>query len=131
MRAGAGRKRCRRALTDEELKALVGATRASEQLFRGLSGTDRAMLYLVASNTGLRAGELASLTPALFDLASDPPTVRVLRGYTKNGEEAELPLRADLVAMLCPLIANRRADEPLWPGTEASPDALGTPSAPR
>ena len=64
---------------------------------------------------GLRAGELASLTPASFDFASSTATVRVLAAYTKNGEEAEILLRDDLAAMLHKWIGHGPADGPLRP----------------
>ena len=49
----ANRTRKRRPLTDAEAKALIETTRKSPEFFMGLSGPDRAMLYLVAINTGL------------------------------------------------------------------------------
>src|SRR5205823_2777702 len=64
------RRHDRGVLTQEEFDALIRATRAATP-YRGLSGSDRAMLYLVASYTGLRAAELASLTPVGFDLDTD------------------------------------------------------------
>ncbi|KKM14904.1 hypothetical protein LCGC14_1701440, partial [marine sediment metagenome] len=119
LKAGKDLKRRRRPLTDEELAALVQAARASDKTFRGLSGEDRAVLYLLAANSGLRVSELASLTPVSFDFDSVPPMVRVLGAYTKNSEQAELPLRADLAAMLRDWIGNSRSGKPLWPGTWA------------
>src|SRR5262249_15589171 len=50
----------RRALPPAQFAALVEAARAGGTV-RGLAGADRAVLYLVAANTGLRASELASL----------------------------------------------------------------------
>ena len=119
LRAEKDLRRRRRPFTDDELAALIQAARTSDSKFRGLSGEDRAMLYLVASNTGLRVSELASLAPVSFDFGSDPPTVRVLSAYTKNGEEAELPVRPDLATMLRQWIAERTPRELLWPGTWA------------
>jgi hypothetical protein len=101
-------------LTQEEFDALIRATRSAEP-FRGLSGDDRAMLYLVATYTGLRAAELASLTPAGFDLDADRPTVRVRTGYTKNREEAVVPLRPDLREQLRSYLAGRAVHAPVWP----------------
>jgi integrase len=112
----ADRKRRRRPLGDEELILLLVAARKSPEPFMGLSGPDRAMLYLVAANTGLRASELASLTPESFELDAAQPVVRCRAGYTKNGEEAELPLRQDMVATLREWLANKPAGEPVWPG---------------
>ena len=93
------------------------------------------MLYRVAAMTGLRASELASLTPASFDLAADVPTVTLEAAYSKHRREDVLPLHPDLVARLrqwlsereraqddqrAILSLNRAADvkpERLFPGT--------------
>jgi integrase len=66
----------RRDLSPAELTALLEAARTSTDNFRGLTGTDRHFLYLTACGTSFRAGELASLTPASFDLAAKPVRVR-------------------------------------------------------
>jgi integrase len=112
----ADRRRRRRPLGDEELTLLLAAARKSSEPFMGLLGPDRAMLYLVAANTGLRASELASLMPESFELDAAQPMVRCRAGYTKNRQEAELPLRQDLVAALRPWLASKPAGEPVWPG---------------
>ena len=103
-------------LIREEFDALIRATRPATP-FRGLSGYDRTMLYVVASYTGLRASELASLTPSGFDLDADQPVVRVQAGYTKNGEEAVVPLRPDLCERLRSYFSGRDRRAPLWPGS--------------
>src|SRR5437763_1340491 len=64
------RRHDRRELTEEELRSLLSATRASGRTFRGLSGTDRFALYATACGTGFRASALASLTPESFDLSA-------------------------------------------------------------
>ena len=110
------RRHDRGALTSDEFTALCRTTRPATA-FRGLSGEDRTTLYTLASYTGLRASELASLTPTSFDLDSQQPTVRVQAGDTKNGDMAVLPLRPDLCAILRPLLAGRPDDAPVWPGT--------------
>ncbi len=110
-------RRKRRPLTDTELMALVNATRAASDSFRGLAGKDRAALYVLAANTGLRASELASLTPASFDFSDEPATVRVLGAYTKNHEQAVLPLRADVASVMRAWIGDRPSSGLLWPGT--------------
>jgi integrase len=110
------RRHDRGVLNAEEFTALIRATR-SATAFRGISGEDRATLYTVASYTGLRASELASLTTASFDLDSEQPTVRVQAAYTKNRKEAVLPLRPGLGALLRPLLAGRPVDAPVWRGT--------------
>jgi len=110
------RRHDRGVLSDHEFTAVIQATRPAVA-FRGLSGDDRAMLYLTAAYTGLRASELASLTTASFDLDSKQPTVRVQAAYTKNGDEAVLPLRPDLCDLLRPYLAGRPTEAPVWPGT--------------
>ncbi len=97
-------RRERRPLEAEEFAALVEAARAGEP-FRGLSGESRALLYIVAANTGLRAAELASLTAASFDLEAEPPTVTVEAAYSKHRRRDVLPLRADLAVLICPYLA--------------------------
>ena len=78
------------------------------------------MLYLVAANTGLRSSELASLTPQSFKLNAAQPVVHCRAGYTKNGNEAELPLRQDMAATLSDWLAGKPAGERVWPGKWAS-----------
>ena len=121
----ADRKHRRRPLNDEELALLLAAARKSPEPFMGLSGPDRAMLYLVAVDTGLRASELASLTPASFDLDAAQPVVRCRAGYTKNGAEAELPLRQDMAATLRDWLATKVAGEPGLAGPVGQSTARG------
>ncbi len=105
----------RRALTPAELANLI-ATTAHQKTRRWLSGRDRAMLYFVASETGFRAAECGSLTPAAFDLAGDEPTVTVEAGYSKNRERTVQHLRRSAVATIKPWLQGRAATEKLWPG---------------
>lgn len=113
------RRHDRRTLTEEELRTVIGAARTSDRPFLGLSGEDRAMLYSAACATGFRASELASLSPADFALANDPPTVTLAAEYAKNGRTAVQPLPADLVEPLRVYLAGRPADVPVWPGNWA------------
>jgi len=70
---------------------LVEAT-AANPFVKGMTGPDRAMVYALAAGTGFRREELRTLTPERFNLDSDPPTVRVLACYAKNGNQAVQPL---------------------------------------
>ena len=97
----------RRALTQQELGGLIGAVEKSDETFRGLDGATRAMLYRVAAMTGLRASELASLTPASFDLAADVPTVTLEAAYSKHRREDVLPLHPDLANRLRQWLSER------------------------
>ncbi len=93
------RRHDRRALSADELRHLLDAASAGPRRF-GMTGHERAVLYRVAVETGLRAGELRSLTAGSFSLAADGPSVTVQAAYTKNGQEATLPLRADTATTL-------------------------------
>ena len=63
-------------------------------------GEGQAMLYRLAVETGLRAGELRSLTRSSFDLDGNPPTVTVAAAYSKRRREDTLPLRPELAKEL-------------------------------
>ncbi|HJT76922.1 MAG TPA: tyrosine-type recombinase/integrase, partial [Gemmataceae bacterium] len=82
----------------------------------GLTGTDRLVLYTLAANTGFRAGELASLTPASFDLQAKPPTVTVEAAYSKHRREDVQPLRPDVAEVMRQYLAGRPRNRPVWPG---------------
>jgi len=110
------RRRVRRDISEGELAELIDAAGKGEP-YRGLSGADRAMLYTVATFTGYRCAELASLSPASFSLDGDAPTVVVEAAYAKNARADTLPVCAALADLLRPWLAERPADEPLWPGT--------------
>lgn len=97
-------RRERRPLSAEEFALFIDAARAGKP-YRKLSGDLRALLYVVAANTGLRASELASLTVASFDLDGDPATVTVEAAYSKHRRRDVLPLRADLAVLLCPYLS--------------------------
>jgi integrase len=117
----ADRRHDRRALSIEELRWLLdvtenGYTRLDENHQRvkvgpfdqdGMSAADRGLLYRVAVETGLRAGELRSLTRGSFKLDGDQPEVTAKAGYTKNRKVAHLPLRPSTVALLASHLAGK------------------------
>ena len=135
LNAQADIRRERRGLDDAEFPRLLRAA-AQGSPFRSISGDDRAMLYLTAAYTGLRAGELASLEPGSFDFESEPATVTVEAGYSKRKRRDVLPLHAELAERLRLWIREKAVDVPiagkvskdgrrqtvaadgkLWPGT--------------
>ena len=105
-------RRPRRALTPEELGALIRAAqdapgrppvepgRSTRQPALRLSGRDRGDLYLFLTATGARVGEAKQLDVADIYLDSRIPVVKLRAATTKNGESADIPLREDVVAML-------------------------------
>jgi integrase len=111
------RRRDRRPLTLEELRAVVDAAMQSSTVFRGLGGRDRAILYAVAVASGFRASELASLRADSFELDTDPPTATLAGEQAKNGKMAIQPLPPDLVAPLRCFLKDKSVDRPIWPGS--------------
>jgi site-specific recombinase XerD len=98
----------RRASAQQELAQLVAAAAAGKP-FRGLSGHDRAMLYLVAAFTGLRASELHSLSERSLNFRNEPPTVKVKAAYSKRRREDVLPLHPELASRLQQWLQERQA----------------------
>jgi len=90
----------RRSLTQEEFRKLVQSARESDELIQCFDGETRARIYLLSYMTGLRRGELASLTPDSFNLDSDPPTVTVEASCSKHRRKDVLPLHPELVKSL-------------------------------
>jgi integrase len=118
------RRHDRRPLTEREFAALISAAQAGPRRSL-LEGSDRAMLYTVAAYTGLRASELASLTPESFRLGESPPTVTVLAGYSKHRREDVLPLHPSVVEHLRPWLSGKKPCLPVWPGTWAQAKMAG------
>ena len=87
----------RRGLGPDEIRLLLETTKAQPERF-GMSGYERALLYRLAAETGLRRNELRTLTIGAFDFAGH--TVSVKAEHTKNHKDAVLPLRADTAADL-------------------------------
>lgn len=106
--------RQRRVLQPDEYGRLLKAARVGPQRCR-LAGCDRMMLYLVASNSGLRCQELASLTPESFVLDGDEPSVTVEASYSKHRRQDVQPIRADLAELLREYLASKPAGERIWP----------------
>lgn len=110
-----GKKRPRRALTVEEQRVLLQVTQEGE-LVHGLTGMDRSYLYLVALETGLRYGELYSLTCSSFHLDEEPPYICVEAGASKHRKKDIVPLRRSTVQKLKSFIGGRSADEKAFLG---------------
>ncbi len=115
VRTDADIRHARRALTADEFDRLLTAAQTAGD-FRGLSGPDRSSLYLTAGMTGLRASELASLSPASFELDAGTPSVAVEAAYSKRKRRDVVPLHPALVASLRPFLAGKAAGARVWPG---------------
>ncbi len=118
----------RRSLAPEEFTLLIETTRRSADVFRRLRGTDRAMLYTVAAYSGLRAGELSSLTVESLSLEGSPPTITLEAGYSKRRRKDVQPLPAWLGDRMTEWLAERAAEPRRLPATLAMRPAAGRQS---
>ena len=136
LNAKTDRRHDRRALDLEEIRWLLDVTAAgpipkepgqtrAPVIRHGMSGEDRAMLYRLAIETGLRAGELRSLTRASFNLDAKAATVTVAAGYSKRRREDTLPLRAETAAKLVGFMANKLPDAPAFNMPKSRTDSAG------
>lgn len=112
----------RRALPDAEFGKLLAAAMKGPTI-RLLSGQERATLYQFAAYTGLRASELASLTPTAFDLDTSPATVKVKAGAIGNKKKkaALLVLRPDVAELMRTFMAGKPRTAPLWQDNDKAP----------
>ena len=114
----------RRELSEVEIQYLLNAGKSGKALTK-MMGFQRFRLYTTALSTGLRAAELASLTPAHFDLAADVPIVRINAENEKARRGDVIPLPTGLVEMLRPWFHGMLKKALLWPGKWASPKRTG------
>ena len=98
----------------EELEKLLKTAANSQKRVEGFDGISRSWLYLLAAQTGFRRGELGCITKDSFDLESDPPTLTVKAGYSKNGQRAVQPFRKEIVPALRQFLAGH--EELVFPG---------------
>lgn len=98
IRVDADRRHDRRALSDEEFARLIRAAELGPSI-EGLSGPDRAMLYILAAWTGFRRRELSSITRSSIDL-SDSGQITVMAGYSKRRRKDTIPLHPWVVTRL-------------------------------
>jgi integrase len=96
----------RRALLPEEFQKLLDGIPDSQY------GRERRVVYLLASSTGLRRGELGALLVGSLDL--DAELVVLPGSKTKNRDEARLALSPATVEALRPFVEGREREEPLF-----------------
>jgi site-specific recombinase XerD len=108
----------RRALTFEEMCRLLKVT-AGEPKRYGMTGMERAVLYLLAVETGLRYAELRSLKVGSFDFDNAVVTVRA--ECCKNRLEAVQYLKRKRADQLRVFFANRDAEDQAFALQKHSP----------
>lgn len=113
LNARVDRRHDRRALTTDECRRLIDAA-ANGDAFMGMSGPDRAMVYRLALETGLRYNEIRSLKVGSFSLKGDKPTVTVGAAYSKRRREDVQPLRPELAKALTEQFRLRLPDAPAF-----------------
>jgi integrase len=114
LNAAVDRRLERRAFTLDELQRLLAAAEAGKH-HHGLSGHERALLYRMAVETGLRWSELYSLAKSSFNFTGDTATVTIKARSAKNRKDDILPLRLELAADMKVHL------EPLQPSDKAFP----------
>jgi len=95
----AHKKHVRRSFEPDDLQMLLQYVRNAPPCF-GVDGESRYWLYRIAAETGLRSGELRSLTVESFDLAAAEPSVTVAASYSKRRRTDTQPLRSDTASGL-------------------------------
>ncbi len=108
------RRHDRRAMSLDELRWLLDTTGTAAERF-GMTGEERAMLYRLAVETGLRAGELRSLMRGSFHLEGDEPSVSIEAAYAKNRRHDTLPLRPDTTAVVVAHLAGKMPTAKVFP----------------
>ncbi len=109
--ASRDRRHDRRALEPDEIRRLLEATRKAPKRYC-LTGNERALLYRIAMETGLRRNEIRSLTVSSFDF--DAKTVTVENCDAKNRKTATLPLRRDMAAEIKSFVSLRMPHKKLF-----------------
>lgn len=99
LNAATDRRHERRALSADELRRLVAAAFNGREAY-GMPGTERALLYRLAVETGLRSNELRSLTRSSFTFGKRSATVTVEAINSKRRRKDELPIRPATAVLL-------------------------------
>jgi site-specific recombinase XerD len=115
------RRHVRRALTIEQCRSLLAVTKHRPDIYH-MSGAERALMYRVALESGIRANEIKTITVGRCHLDTDPPTMTVIAGYRKQRKERIQPIPRNLAKVLKDYIGNRRAKEPLFPNMPGIPN---------
>jgi len=115
------RRRERRALDLDEQRRLLATTAAGPE-HHGLTGRERSLIYQLALETGLRAGEIRHLKVSSFDFKAH--VVSLPSAYTKNKKVAEIDLKPSTGAALQSFLAGKPADAPAFAFTAHNQPAL-------
>jgi len=104
----------RRALSPDDMRNLLEVARQQPTRY-GMTGQERALLYRLAAETGLRVNELRSLKVSSFDFEN--LSVKVLAAYTKNSKECSQDLRRATAIELKQFFAGKLPNVKAFGGT--------------
>jgi integrase len=94
----------RRAFTADEIARLINVAENGEP-FRGVSGGERALIYRLAVESGMRANEIKTLKVSSFDFKSS--TVKILDSNEKARRGAIIELRKSTADLLKNFMRNK------------------------
>ena len=117
------RRRVRRPLTQGDAIRLLSTTTQAKERY-GMTGPERALLYRVAIETGLRAGELRELTAKSIDKGKN--AVLLPAGDSKRRRDDLITLKQETIAALLEHARHKTPDAPLFnlPGKDRMIDML-------
>ncbi|MDM4014928.1 tyrosine-type recombinase/integrase [Roseiconus lacunae] len=104
----------RRALHPDEWPLLQAAALVAPDHACGITGPQRALLYELAIQTGLRQNEIRQLTRGKLHLQQSPPFVLLPSRSTKNKSPARQYVSTDLAERIVSYAKQRPAGEPLF-----------------
>jgi len=114
-------KHVERAFEPDEFQRLLEATNKGPVRY-GMTGYERYLVYILAVETGLRRGELRSLTPVSFDFSSR--TVFVKGDDTKNRDDAEQRISETTATLFKEYTANKMPTVKLFDIPQYSADMI-------
>lgn len=101
-----------RAFELDEFQKLLEVTLLSGPVRYGMSGYQRYLVYILAVESGLRRGELRSLTPVSFDFKNR--TVFVRGAYCKNREDATQRISESTAELFKQYIVDKKPSDKLF-----------------
>lgn len=106
----------RRALSADEFSLLLRTTRDAPRRFE-LTGTERCIMYLLATEVGLRKAEIVNLTVSNFDL--DKGIIQISREAVKNRKKVRLPLKQIRIRQFREYLSGKFPGVKLFPVTKS------------
>lgn len=100
----------RRALTLDEMHRLLAVTEAGPVRYR-MTGHERALVYRLALQAGLRSGEIASLRVLSFNFDATPPSVRIESADAKAKRGDDMVLMGETAQAIREFLKDKAATD--------------------